>query len=138
MKVKRNGEVKLGKGDFRVGNFVVHLERSHVKIEDVGGFMSVRLAAHSHAGMMVRAAIASRVRGEDDGEKFLQNLCAVTFNYVGCIPDLEFLSAVNDACLACVERHKDLYAQTDSEETILQEEREREEAEDAARKEVGV
>lgn len=144
MRFTKKGFPKFGKGDVRVGkHFVIHDERGHYKIEPVSGWFSLRVPKRAHAGMMITAALVSREKGEDEGARFLESYCAVVMNFLSAVPDVEFLTAVNDAAIADVDRHKDLYGVRDEvdpadDAKVLQEEKELAEAEEAARKEVGV
>jgi hypothetical protein len=130
-----NGKVKLDANDYRVGNFVFHDEEGHVKMMDIGGALSVRVSKAFAKGRMLDMAVKERSEG------FLTNVAATTYNFLCTIPDMEFFKAVNDACIACVNRHKDIYglkddvtAEEDAE--ILKEERELHDASDEVAKKV--
>ena len=136
MKTKK-GRVRLQAGDVRVGNFVYHAERGHYKLTDINGVFSVRVSGYTPVGMMMRAAL-------DDpagNEVFLHNYAAVIYNALSCVPDMEFLGAVNGAAVADVGRHRDMYGveadvSEEADAGILQEERELDEATREARMEV--
>lgn len=136
MKVK-NGKVKLEKGDRRVGNFVYSREKAHVKLQDIGGLFSFRVSDGLLAGRMMMEVL------DDGGEAFLGNYAAVMYNTICCVPDVEFLTALQTAVRDCLNRHKDLYGLkddlTDDEDAkILKEEVELAEAEEEVRKEEGL
>ena len=136
MKVKK-GKVKLEKGDRRVGNFVYSREKAHVKLQDIGGLFSFRVGEQLLAGQMLMSVI------DDGGEAFLGNYAAVMYNTICCVPDVEFLTALQGAVRDCLNRHKDLYGIkediTEEEDAkILREEVELAEAEAEARKEEGL
>ena len=138
MKVKK-GNVKLQRGDVRVGNFIFHSERDHYKLTDINGVFSLRVSGYTTIGVMMRAAL-------DDpkgNETFLHNYAAVMYNALSSVPDMEFLAAVNDAAVSSVERHKGMYGIEDeigdeADAQILQEEKELEETMEDARKELGI
>ena len=137
MKVTKKGKVKLETGDRRVGNFVYHREKAHYKLQDIGGLFSVRVSNALMAGVMISEVM------DDGGEAFLGNYAATVYNFACCVPDVEFLGAVNAAVRDCINRHKDLYGLkediTDEEDAkILREEFELHEAEEEVRKEEGL
>lgn len=136
MKVKK-GKVKLEKGDRRVGNFVYSREKAHVKLQDIGGLFSFRVGEQLLAGQMLMSVL------DDGGENFLGNYAAVMYNTICCVPDVEFLTALQGAVRDCLNRHKDLYGLKDDlteeeDAKILREEVELAEAEAEARKEEGL
>ena len=137
MKVTKKGQVKLEKGDRRVGNFVYHREKAHYKLQDIGELISVRLSYGLMAGRMIAEVM------DDGGENFLHNYAASLYNVLGCVPDVEFLGALNKCVRECINRHKELYGikddLTDEEDAvILKEEQELHEAEEEVRKEEGL
>ena len=120
-----------------MGNFIFHAEKDHYKLTDINGVFSVRVSGYATIGVMMRAALDS----PKDNETFLHNYAAVMYNALSAVPDMEFLAAVNDAAVAAVERHKDMYGIQDEigeerDAEILQEERELEEATHEARMEI--
>ena len=136
MKVKR-GKVKLEKGDRRVGNFVYHRESGHYKLQDIGGVMSIRVSNVLLAGRMISEVF------DDGGENFLANYATTMYNVIGCVPDVEYLTALHKCAVDCINRHKDLYGVKDDisaeeDAVILREERELAEAEAEVRKEEGL
>jgi len=141
MRIGKKGNVKLQRGDIRVGNFVIHTEKEHYKIQDIAGVFAYRVAMFTNAGMMMSVAVDNMRKGDKESEGFLANYCAVMFNVLCCVPDAEYFKDLNDAAIACVSRHKDMYGYGEeiSEERdaeILNEEKELSETEEEARKEV--
>lgn len=137
MRTTRKGRVKLQRGDVQVGSFIFHAEKDHYKLTDINGVFSVRVSGYATIGVMMRAALDA----PKDNETFLHNYAAVMYNALSAVPDMEFLAAVNDAAVAAVERHKDMYGIQDEigeerDAEILQEERELEEATHEARMEI--
>jgi hypothetical protein len=138
MKVKKN-KVKLQRGDVRIGNFVYHAENEHYKVQDINGVFSLRLYGQMPAAMMMRAGLLNA----QENEAFLHSYAAVMYNVLSCVPDEEFMKAINEAAIACVNRHKEFYGikedvTPEEDAKIVQEEKELEEAVDEARKEMGV
>jgi len=138
MKVKKN-KVKLQRGDVRIGNFVYHAEKEHYKVQDINGVFSLRLYGQMPAAMMMRAGLLNA----QENEAFLHSYAAVMYNVLSCVPDEEFMKAINEAAIACVNRHKEFYGIKDDvtpeeDAKIVQEEKELEEAVQEAKKEMGV
>lgn len=138
MKVKKN-RIKLQRGDVQVGNFVFHAEKEHYKVQDINGVFSLRLYGQMPAAMMMRTALSDPK--ENGG--FLHGYAAVMYNVLSCVPDEEYLKAVNEAAVACVNRHKEFYGIKDDvtaeeDAVIVKEEKELEEAVEEARKELGI
>ena len=138
MKVKK-GKMKLQRGDVQVGNFVFHAEKEHYKLQDINGVFSLRLYGSMPAAMMMRSALLD----PKENENFLHGYAAVMYNVLSCVPDEEYLRAVNEAAIACVNRHKDFYGIKDDiapeeDAVIVNEAKELEEAVEEARKEVGI
>lgn len=138
MKVKK-GKVKLQRGDVQVGNFVFHAEKEHYKVQDINGVFSLRLYGGMPAAMMMRTGLSD----PQGNESFLHGYAAVMYNVLSCVPDEEYLRAVNEAAIACVNRHKEFYGIKDDvtaeeDAAIVKEERELDEAVEEARKELGV
>lgn len=102
MKIKK-GKVKLESGDIRVGNFVFHPEKHHVKMCDVNDTISFRISVFTTNGRMLKMAM--------DGKKLdaLQNYAIVMYNALGVAFDNTLLEDLNNAAISCMERHKDLY-----------------------------
>lgn len=138
MKVKK-GKMKLQRGDVRVGNFVFHAEKEHYKVQDINGVFSLRLYGGMPAAMMMRTGLSD----PQGNENFLHGYAAVMYNVLSCVPDEEYLKAVNEAAIACVNRHKEFYGIKDDvtaeeDAAIVKEEKELEEAVEEARKELGI
>lgn len=138
MKVKK-GKMKLQRGDVQVGNFVFHAEKEHYKVQDINGVFSLRLYGQMPAAMMMRTALLDPK--ENGG--FLHGYAAVMYNVLSCVPDEDYLKAINEAAVACVNRHKEFYGIKDDiapeeDAAIVKEEKELEEAVEEARKELGI
>ena len=80
MKIKRNGEVKLGKADVRVGNFVYTLEDGHVKVSDIGGMCTHRVSRQTLKGQILEMAMSDYREGVPEREVFLKGYAAVMMN----------------------------------------------------------
>lgn len=117
----KDGKLKLSKRDYRVGNFVVSDEDSHIKVQDISRMVSFRVSKMIPKGQLLLSMV------KDRQDTALQNYIAVAYNFLGTIPDLEMLQRVNEECVACLERHKEFYGVSDN----VSEEEDREMLEDA-------
>jgi len=132
------GKVKLERGDVRVGNFVIHTENEHYKIQDINSVFSVRASIITPIGQLIKAALENLKGGDENSERFLHDYCAVFYNVLSVAPDYEFLGAIQKASVDCLNRHKDMYGIKDDiskeeDDRILKEEVELAEAEREAR-----
>ena len=127
MKVGKDGKLKLSKDERRVGNFIYKNEPEFVKICDINSQMTHRVSKHLNIGRMLEIAL----KGKE--EAFLANYAAMTWLYSNIVTDEQFFIDIDNACTACINRHKDFYgikeniaAEQDNE--ILQEAKETYEA----------
>ena len=127
MKVGKDGKLKLSKDERRVGNFIYKNEPEFVKICDINSQMTHRVSKHLNIGRMLEIAL----KGKE--ETFLANYAAMTWLYSNIVTDEQFFIDIDNACTACINRHKDFYgikediaAEQDNE--ILQEAKETYEA----------
>lgn len=132
------GKVKLERGDVRVGNFVIHTENEHYKIQDINSVFSVRASIITPIGQLIKAALVNLKGGDENSERFLHDYCAVFYNVLSVAPDYEFLTDIQKASVDCLNRHKDMYGIKDDiskeeDDRILKEEVELAEAEKEAR-----
>lgn len=121
-----------------MGNFVIHTENDHYKIQDINSTFSVRAAIITPIGQLIKAALVNLKGGDENSESFLHDYCAVFYNVLSVAPDYEFLGAIQKAAVDCLNRHKDMYGIKDDiskeeDDRILKEEVELAEAEREAR-----
>jgi len=141
MKVTSKGKVKLQRGEFRLGNFVVGRENGRIKVSDIGGLVSHRISEGIAKGAVLRMMCENVLKKADGAERVMQNYIAVMHNVLSCIPDNEFYTDLIAAVEACMNRHKDLYGITDDVDAekdaeVLKEEREIAETEEQLKVEV--
>jgi len=142
MKRKNKNKVKVQKGDVRVGNFIFHNEAHFIKLSDINSLFNLRISKDTIPGRLLQGGMDGGKKGDEVRENYLHNYAAVMFNTLLCVPDNDFLAALNTAVLSSVDRHKDIYGYgedvTDEEDAkILAEEKEYYEAIEGAKKEVG-
>lgn len=146
MKVK-NGKVKLGRSDVRVGNFVLREEVGHMKIYDISETYTHRASKRTGMGIYLLAAFRALRSGTDEEKervmKAMQNYFAVAFTFFSTVPDIDFLETVYEASKGCIERHPEAYGirpgeQTEkSDEEALEEVKAMKEFEEEVRKDLG-
>lgn len=124
MKTDRKGRIRLQRGDYRVGNFVFHLEPAHVKVMSAAGVVSWRVSLDTAVGMLVAQALMEKK------DNWLRTYAASTFSQLCVVPDPEFFTRHAALVNAQVEAHPEYYGKarpTDDKEEddrILDEERE--------------
>lgn len=104
MKTTKDGKIKLSKGERRVGNFVYKKETNHIKVMDINDTFSVRL---SNQTLMSGRLLDIQLQHKED--VFLGNYAAMLYNLCGLLPDEEFMVTMQEAAIACVNRHKEMY-----------------------------
>lgn len=124
MKTNRKGQIRLQRGDYRVGNFIFHEEGGHIKGMDISGLVSWRVSTDTSVGMLVKMAIKEKHDG------WLKGYAASIFSQLCVVPDVEFLVKHAELVNAQTAAHPEYYGKTeptDDKETddkILQEEKE--------------
>lgn len=114
---KKTGKVKLGRRDYRIGNFVVTDEGEHLKVSDINGMVSHRFSTGIAKGQLMKMMLAQARGGDAAARKSLEAYCVVFFNLLSCVPftlkkegdDFDFLSVLNDATVECVKRNRGVY-----------------------------
>lgn len=128
MKVSRKGTVKLQSGDYRVGNFIFHMEKHHVKVQDLSGITSWRVDLATSVGMLIEMAI------KEKHDKWLAQYAAATFSQLCVVPDPAFFVKHAELVNSQVALHPEYYGKeqpTDDKEkddAILEEERQTQQA----------
>lgn len=124
MKVKHNAQIRLQKGDYRVGNFVFTREPSYIRVVSITGIVSWRVSLDLSVGMLVLQAM------REHHDNWLRTYASSVFSHLSVVPDNPFF--VKHAVLVNeqVSAHPEFYGKaqpTDDKEEddrILQEERE--------------
>lgn len=116
---------KISKGDVRVGNFIYHVENSHIKVTDVYGNVTHRVSKYIAKGQMLSVALENADK-DPKMLAWLENYAIAAFNFLSAVPDEELLRTVVEATNDCFLRHKDLYGikddiSKDEDDKILQE-----------------
>lgn len=138
MKIRRDNTIKLDANEKRVGNFVVRLEKEHVKVSDINNVFSHRANVTTPVGQFIAGCYAALETDESTG-KGLANWLAVIFTAFSVVPDIQFLEEVMKASTDCMERHPEAYGlpkqdvSDEKDAEIIQEERELTEFEDEVR-----
>ena len=101
MKVTKEG-IKLAKNERRVHNFIVKNEATHIKIMDINSAMTHRISKSMNVGRFIEIAL------KDNKEEWLHAYSSLLWIFSNVVTDEQFFEDVNNACLACINRHKDL------------------------------
>ena len=107
MKVLENGKIKLSADEKRNGNFVIKLEKEHVKIFDISQVFTFRVNRFIPIGQFLEAAY--RDMGHEDTHKGIGNYLAVLWTSQAVVPDSQYLEEVYNAAVAAMKRHPDAY-----------------------------
>lgn len=113
MKTTKDGKLKLSKDERQIGNFVIKNESEYVKICDINSQMTHRVSKSLNIGKMLEMAFKEREN------QFLENYIALVWVFSNITPDPQFVTDIDRACTACVNRHKEFYG---IEENITSEE----------------
>ena len=122
MKVNRKGQIRLQRGDYRVGNFIFHAEGDHVKVVASSGIASWRVSLYTAVGTLIAEAI------KEHHDPWLALYASSTFAQLCVVPDKEFFEKHAQLVNAQVDLHPEYYGKqppTDDKEqddAILQEE----------------
>lgn len=103
MKVGKDGKLKLSKDERQIGNFVIKNESEYVKICDINSQMTHRVSKSLNIGKMLEMAFKEREN------QFLENYIALVWVFSNITPDPQFVTDIDKACTACINRHKDFY-----------------------------
>ena len=89
MKIK-DGKIKLEKNDIRVGNFVLSIEKQHIKVQDLNQCFVLRF----HKRMPVGIWLDSLIKRGDDGNDSLRTYIAVMWSVLSVVPDNDYLQVL--------------------------------------------
>ena len=124
MKTTKDGKLKLSKDERQIGSFIYKKEAEHIKITDINGGVTHRISRK-----MLMSGRLLDIQLSNKETTFLHNYATMVYNFSGILPDEEFMVAVNNACIACINRHKEFYGikediLSQEDEKILQEAKE--------------
>ncbi len=106
MKTTRKGQIRLQRGDYRVGNFVFHTEPNHVKVTATSGMAAWRVSLDSSAGMLVANGI------KEKQDRWLATYAASVFSQLLVVPDPGFFARHAELINAQTEAHPEFYGKT--------------------------
>lgn len=104
MKIK-DGKIKLEKNDYRVGNFVLSIEKQHIKVQDLNQCFTLRF----HKRMPVGIWLDSLIKRGDEGKDSLKTYIAVIWSVLSVIPDSEYMQSLVDDAQEGLKRHPEWY-----------------------------
>lgn len=112
MKTLSGGKIKLEKNDFRIGNFVLSIEKQHVKVCDINKRFTLRFFNRMPIGVW----LDSLVKRGDDGLDSLRTYIVVLWSVLSVVPDSEYLQELIKSAHACMARHADWYGKKEKED----------------------
>ncbi len=124
MKTDRKGRIVLQRGDYRVGNFIFHLEPNHIKVMTVSGIVSWRVSLDTSVGMLVAQGV------KEKKDTWLGLYASMNFSQLCLVPDQNFFKKHSVLVNKQVEGHPEFYGKVEptddkaEDDKILQEEKE--------------
>lgn len=103
MKENKNGKLRLEKNEKQIGNFVFKNEAEHIKICDINSQITHRVGKHLNIGRMLEMAFVEKK------DQYLGNYAAMVWLFSNIVTDEQFFMDIDNACVACVNRHKEFY-----------------------------
>lgn len=103
MKSTKDGKLKLSKDERQIGNFVFKNEPEYIKICDINSQITHRVAKHLNIGRMLEMAFMEKK------DQYLGNYAAMVWLFSNIVTDEQFFMDIDNACVACVNRHKEFY-----------------------------
>ncbi len=117
MKLSKNGEPKLEKGEIRTGNSFIKEEGEHIKLTDLNFTFVVRIRKNIPAGVFFQQYLTEAAGGSDSHMAGLGNIASVMWTVLATIPDVEFLETIYLAAQDCLKRHPEAYGMPKGEAT---------------------
>lgn len=139
MKVGKDGNVKLEKGEVRIGNFFVKLENDHIKIQDLNSCFTFRVWTRLPIGIWLSNMYDGAKSGKKGAVETLKVYISTMWSVFSVAPDDEYIKDAIVMAKSALERHPDWYgvkndATPEEEADALEEVREMAEFEDKMRK----
>ena len=107
MKVTKTGNIRLEKGEVRIGNFFFRDEgdNERIKVSDLNSCFTLRIWKRMPLGIWLDNMLK---RGKE-GEGSLKAWVGVMWSVMSCAPDDEFVSVLFDATKDNYSRHPEWY-----------------------------
>lgn len=105
MKVTKNGVLKLGAKDTRVGNFVFTEEPDHVKVQDINTVFFVRVSKRMAVGIWLTNILGMGEKGHDT----LKTWASTLWSVLSPAPDNEYIQDLLKAADSALNRHPEWY-----------------------------
>ncbi len=124
MKINKKGQIRLRRGDYRVGNFVFHTENDHIKVAAISGIASWRVSLDTAVGQLVLGGI------KEKQDRWLGTYAASVFSQLLVVPDSDFFAKHAELINVQTGAHPEFYGKrkpTDdraADDEILKEEKE--------------
>lgn len=99
MKRNRKGEIRLGKNEYRCGNFIVTAERYRVSVTDVSARVKWSIPVTNPSGWLLNEAVRRKA------DEYITAYTTVIFTLLQTPPDGTFLRSIADICTSHIEAH---------------------------------
>ena len=109
MKTTKNGNVKLEKGEIRIGNFFVKREAEHIRLSDLNGVFTHRVLRRIPLGIWLDNMWEMASKGHEGAMSTLKAYIATMWSFFSVVPDDEYIRGVLDLAHSSLERHPDWY-----------------------------
>lgn len=103
MKVSKDGTIKLAKNERQIGNFILKNEEHYMKVTDINSQMSHRVSKLLNIGRFLEMGY------KEKSNENIHVYMALLWMFSNVIPDVEFAKDINNACVVCINRHKEFY-----------------------------
>ncbi len=99
MKRNRKGEVRIGRDEYRCGNYVIRTERYRMTVQDIGARVRWSIPITNPSGWLLGEAVRRRA------DEYITAYCTVIFTVLQTPPDGKFLQSVIDLCTEHIQSH---------------------------------
>lgn len=107
MKVTKNGNIKLEKGEVRIGNFFVRDEgeNEHIRLTDLNSCFTIRVSKKMPLGIWLDNILGMG----DAGHESIRTYIAVMWSLLSVAPDQDFVKDVLNVSEMALRRHPEWY-----------------------------
>lgn len=109
----KKADVKLGKNDIRLGNFILTKEEHHYKMRDVAGMWSLRVGRFMAAFIVIEECLKMK------NMKYIESLCVLLYAITTSAPDVEMVQDLHKAYMSFIDRMKSAPASAEEDQEAL-------------------
>ena len=99
MKRNRKGEIRIGRDEYRCGNFVIGRERYRMTVQDVNARVKWSIPVTNPSGWLLGEAVKRK------SDEYITAYGTVIYTLLQTPPDGKFLQDVIDLCTAHIQAH---------------------------------